>query len=422
MSFLRNIIKHPALSTLSIFAGGNLFVALLGGFGGLIQARWIGPEILGEFTKFGILTAYFNIGVVLVHDGLARQFPYLLGKGNKKEAHRVAATAKWWYLLLCWIFSIFFITLSLMSLLKGDYRSTVGWGAQILFIWSAIYGLYLGVIYRSSSDFKRLSYNSVIAKCVDFCALPMVKIWGYWGLAARTVIGSTVGLYLGSYYVPVKTKATFDKNSLMDLAKISLPISIPGYIGTSFLTASMSFVVLKYCGQHGLGIYGMAIIFQGVAMTLTGAIQQMFITKLMFKFGETEDVAACLKWAVRPTLLSVGASTVVALVLWFVIGPFITIFLPKYLESIPIIRILALQLPLSAAMLPLLIIQAALWFKIMAALTLTRVVACLAAVVVLPKTLNVIVACIIFGVVCHLIAGYGIMEWERRRGIRVYIK
>lgn len=412
---LRKILKSSSLRTLGIFAGGNFFAAVLGGLSGLIQARWIGPEVLGEFAKFSILTIYFNIGLVLVHDGLCRQFPYLLGKGNKDAALKIASTAKWWYLLLCWFFSLIFAVLSLMSVLRRDYRSAIGWGAQIPFIWSAIYGVYLGVMYRSSQDFKQLSYNSVIAKVVDFSALIMVKIWGYWGLAARTVTGSVVGLYLGRHYVPVKVKAALDVKVLKDLARISLPISIPGYISTSFLKASLSFIVLKYCGQHELGIYAMAISFQAVAMTLTGSIHQMFITKLNYKYGETEDIAVCLKWAWTPMLLSVAISMVLALALCLVIGPFTTIFLPKYVEAIPVIRILALQLPLSAAGLPLLLINTALWYKSTAALTFTNMLACLTAVAMLPKTLNVIVSCIIFGGVCNLIVGYAILEWKRRK-------
>lgn len=389
-------------------------MAVLGGIGGLIQARWIGPEVLGEFGRFGIMTVYFNVGLVLVHDGVSRQFPYLLGQGNKEAALKAAATAKWWYLLLCWLFSIFFAVLSITSVMKGDYRAAVGWGAQMPIVWTAIYGAYLGVMYRTSSEFKRLSYNNVIAKVLDFCSLIMVRIWGYWGLAARSVIAQTVGLYLGQHYVPVKVKAIFDVKGLMDLARISLPLSIPGYFGTSFLTASFSFIILKYCGQHGLGIYVLAFSFQTMAMTLTTAIHQMFITKLTYKFGETEDVVACLKWARRPTLLSVWASALFAVALCLVIDPFIRFILPKYEEAIPVIRILSLQLPLAAAALPLLLINTALWYKTTAALTLTRVLICLTAVAVFPKTLTMIVTCIILGGVGHLIVGYGILEWRRR--------
>lgn len=388
-------------------------MAVLGGLGGLLQARWIEPGVFGEFRKFGILTAYLNIGLILVHDGLSRQFPYLLGKGNKDGALQVAAAAKWWYLLLSWAFSLLFAALALTSVMKGDYRSAAGWGAQILTIWLAIYGAYLGVMYRTASEFKRLAYNNIISNVLGFGALVIVKVWGYWGLAARMVLQSAVGLYFARLYVPLKVNAALDVKGVVDLAKISLPLSIPGYISTSCLSASLSLIVVTYCGQSALGIYSVALVFQTMAMTFTMAIHQMFITRLTYKFGETGDVIACLKWAKNPTLLSLGAATVLALAFCLVIGPFIRLVMPKYEEAIPVIRILAAQLPLTAAALPLLIIQAALWYKSVSALTLTRVIVCLAAIAVSPKTVGVIAACMILGDFCALIVGFGILRCHR---------
>ena len=413
MRFLREIIKTPSFRTLGIFAGGNLFVAVLGGLAGLIQARWIAPEVFGEFRKYGILTAYLNIGLVLVHDGLSRQFPFLLGQGNKAGALQVAATAKWWYLLLCWAFTLLFAGLALTSVAKGDYRAAAGWGVQIPTVWVAIYGLYLSVLYRTSSEFKRLAYNSTITSVAGFATLVMVKLWGYWGLAARVVLASTLGLYLSRRYVPVKVKAAFDSRGLVALAKISLPLSIPGYIATSCLSASLSFIILRYCGEAGLGVYGLALTFQAMALTLTLAVHQMCITKLTYRFGETGDVAACLKWARRPTLLSTGAASVLALLLCLVIGPFIRLVLPKYEAAIPVICILALKLPIYAAGLPLIILQSALWYRSVLTLALIPFLVGLAAVAVFPKTLDVIAACMILGDLCALVVGYGILRCKR---------
>jgi hypothetical protein len=414
MRYLREIIKAPSFRTLGVFAGGNFLVAVLGGIGGLIQARWIDPDVFGEFRKFGILTAYLNIGLVVVHDGLMRQYPYLLGQGKTADAFKVAGTAKWWYLLVSWFISILFMGLSLRSVLQGDYRAAVGWSIQILVVWGAIYGAYLGVMYRTSSDFKRLTYNSVIACVFGFGALVIVKMWGYWGLAIRAALSNSVALYVSRRYVPVKVKANLDVRGLIDLAKISLPLSIPGYIGTSFLTATMSFIVLKYCGQHGLGIYGIALTFQAMAMTLTTAIHQMFSTKLTYKFGETEDVVACLKWARYPTLLSVAASSGLGVVLCIMIGPFIRLVLPKYADAIPVIQILSISLPLSALQLPLIIIKTALWYKSVTSLTATRVLVSLGSVAVFPKTLIVIVACLLLGEACSVIVGFGILNYKKR--------
>jgi O-antigen/teichoic acid export membrane protein len=414
MFFLKKLINSPSFRTLGVFAGGNFLIAVLSGLGGLIQARWIDPEVFGEFRTFGILTSYLTIGLVLVHDGLMRQYPYLLGQGNKVDALRVAGTAKWWYLLVSWCFSFLFAGLSLTSFLQGDFRAAVGWSVQILVVWGTIYGAYLGVMYRTSSDFKRLTYNSTIASVFGFGALVIVKVWGYWGLAVRAALSNIVALYVSRRYVPVKVKAKFDVRGLIDLAKISLPLSIPGYIGTSFLTASMSFIVLKYCGQHGLGIYGTAFTFQAMAMTLTTAIHQMFSTKLTYKFGETEDVAACLKWARRPTLLSVAAATVLAVALCIMIDPFIRLVLPKYIDAIPVIQILSISLPLAALQLPLIILRTALWYKSVISLTAIRVLVSLLTVAVLPKTLIVIVGSLLLGDVCAMIVGFSILNYKKR--------
>lgn len=414
MGAIKEIFKSPSLKTLGVFAGGNLFVAVLGGLGGVLQARWIDPEAFGEFRKFGILTTYFYIGMVLVHDGLARQFPFLIGKGVKDEALKTAAAAKCWYLLLSWFFSLVFIVLVIISLLKNNIRAAVGWGAQIACVWSSMYGAYLGVMYRTSSDFKRLSYNNVVTSVIGFCSLVIVKLFGYWGLAVRFVLINSAGVIINHHFLPVKVRAEFDFKRLMSLAQIALPLSVPGYIHTSCLSASISFIMLQYCGQSALGIYGMALTFQGMAMTFTAALNQIFVTKLTCKFGETDDVDSCIKYARVPTCLSIIAATGLAIVLCILIGPFIRCLLPKYVEAIPAIRVLSISLPISAAALPLIVLQSALWYKSIIALAMTRFLVTLSAVALMPKTLSSMVICLVFGEFCSVAGGYIILKWGRR--------
>ena len=71
---------------LAIFASANLFSTVLSGIGGILQATWVDPQILGRFYKYAILTGYVNLLLVFVQDGLSRQYPYLIGAGRKEEA------------------------------------------------------------------------------------------------------------------------------------------------------------------------------------------------------------------------------------------------------------------------------------------------------------------------------------------------
>jgi hypothetical protein len=122
------------------------------GIGGVVQSRWISPEVFGEFRQYGILTGSLNIGLIIVQDALMRQYPYLIGRGEQGEALKVAAAAKWWYLALSYVFSLAFLVLALFAVLHADLRAAMGWGVQIAAVWSAFYGVYLGVMYRTSQD------------------------------------------------------------------------------------------------------------------------------------------------------------------------------------------------------------------------------------------------------------------------------
>jgi len=409
----KRILQSNTLKTLGVFAGGNFLVAVIGGLGGLLQARWVSPEVFGEFRKYGILTSYFYIGLVFVHDGLIRQYPYLLGKKQEKEALQTAAVAKWWYLLLSWFFTLVFVVLSVNSLVQDKILASIGWFAQIAMVWTVYYGAYLNVMYRTSSDFKQLSYNNLVASVLNLGLLVLVKIWGYWGLALRFVSASVLSVVINRHFAPVKVKAEWNAQRFVDLAKISLPLSIPGYINTSFLSATLSYFILQYSGEHGLGVYGIAITFQAFALTFTAAVNQIFTVKLTSKFGETERVSECLKYAMVPTVLSILVGSLMAIGLCLAIKPFIGLLLPKYLDATLIIQILSLSIPLAAAALPLVIFRSALWYKSFFTYSIVRFIACLLCIALFPKNLTGIVISSVVAEFASLLIGY-VMLWCRK--------
>lgn len=409
MRRIKDILKSPSLFTFGFFAGGNVVVAVLGAIGGLLQARWVAPEVLGEYRKYGILTAYLNIGLIIVQDALMRQYPFLIGKGDKEEALMVVAAAKWWYMALSYLFSALFIVLTGFSLVHCDFRASVGWGVQIVMVWSSFYGIYLGVMYRTSQDFKQLTYNNVLSATFGFILLVVVKVWGYWGVVLRSGIQSLASLWLNHAYAPVKVKSVFDSRRLFQLAKMSLPISVPGYVGTSLTSATMSFLIVKYLGQTDLGIYGVALTLQGMAMIVTSAVGQLFYPKIMHKFGECKDFWSCIKYTIKPTCINLFVSVMIVVLFCIVIGPFVRVVIPKYTDTIPIICILSINIILTAVELPFLVFVSALKYRVISILSVIRFVACFALIFLLPKTLPMIAWSGIFGQLIYVLVGYGVI-------------
>lgn len=390
---LTRVVKSPTFWTLGVFTGASMISSALSGLGGVIQARWISPEVLGQFQKYGILTSYLAILVVVVQDGLSRQYPYLVGKGDGEEALRVVAAAKTWYVIVTVFAMLLFGVLSLASLCQKDYIGTVGWGVQIIVALCTLFGAYIQTVYRRSLEFKRLSYNGLISSCLGFLSLVFVKFLGFYGLAIKTSIMWIVRFALDAKYIPIKVQMKWDVKRLFELAKIALPLSMEGYIRTSFMTATFGYLVLKFCGAKELGLYGVALAFEGFAALFLNSLMQIFDVKMAYKFGETESIMRSARSLVVPVVLGIACSLAIGIAFCIAIGPFINYFLPKYVEAIPIAYILAIELPLGVMAIPVRLLRVALRYKSIYLISITRVLVVVVGVCLAPKTLAWMTGC-----------------------------
>ena len=405
-AYLRQVVKSPSFSSLTVFAGGNILCSILSGLGGLLQARWLDPATFGEFQQYGILAGYMSMGVILVNDGLIRQYPYYLGKGDKAKALEIAGVAKWWYVFVSCVMSLTMASCMVVSIFKGNWHAVIGWGAWIVVSWMSIYGTFLGIMYRTSSDFKRLSVNSLCAATWSFIALTLVRLFGYCGLAMRMASVAVFNIYLNSKHLPVKVKAICDFSKLKELASISLRFALPAYFHSTGLTATMNALILYFCSKQGLGVFAVAISFQGLALTFSNSLNQIFNIKVTTKFGASEDVRACLKYAIKPALLGMMLSFCIAVAGAFLIGPFIRLAIPKYVESIPVIQVLLFGIITSSLNLPLLVIKAAMMWKTAAVQAFANFAATISLIVLLPKSPVWVAVAMVCGGLMEPLVGY----------------
>ena len=122
-------------------------------------------------------------------------------------------------------------------------------------------------------------------------------------------------MWLDAKYLPAKVAARWDRQIFVQLAKISLPLSFVGYIWTSFLTSTFCFLVLRYCGEVALGLYGIATAFESAAQTFVNSLWQFFNVKMTIKYGEDDSVANTVRTLVKSTIFAVLLAVVCALAL-----------------------------------------------------------------------------------------------------------
>ena len=418
LSYIKGVVKSPSFSSLSAFAGSNILCSVIAGLGGLLQARWLDPSSFGEFQQYGILAGYIGIGVIFVNDGLIRQYPYYLGKGDREKAFEVAGVAQWWYLMVACAMSGVMALCMAYSLVRGNWRAVVGWGAWIVISWMSTYGTFLGIMYRTSSDFKRLSGNNLIASIYSFVALGFVRLWGYFGIALRLSSVAAFTIFLHRKYLPVKIKTVWRPQVFKELSGISLRFALPAYFHSTGLAATKNALILYFCAKEGLGIFTIATSFIALAQGFSNALNQIFNVKIVTRFGAKEDIRECFWYSLRPAMLGVALSLVVALVGGIVIGPFIRYFLPKYTASVPVIHVLLASLVTMAMGLPLLVIKAAMMWKTAATQSFVNFAVVILLIVMLPKTPIWVAVAVVSGGLAELVIGYAAM-WLlvfRKRG------
>ena len=406
------VIKSSTFSTLGVMVGVNMIGTVLQGLGGILQARWVSPEMFGEFRKYGIVTSYLAFLMVFVQDGLMRQFPYYMGQGKEDKAIACAAVAKYWYIVFAWLLGGGFVVLSLWAMFRRDYIAAAGWGVQIVMVVQGTFGTFVQTIYRRSLEFKRLSYNNLVASIYAFVSLVLIKFWGYYGLALRQVTVTLVQYFFNLKYIPVKIKMKWNWLEFKELAKISIPISIYGYIRTSLETAVFGTLAIKYCGAEGLGLFGVASSFEGVAKMFTGSLIQIFYVKMANKFGETGSVKKSLRAFVLPTVLGVLAAIVLAGLLCGTVGPFIRLVTPKYVKAIPIVYVLSLTLPLTILAMPLDMLKTALQYKRCYILSIAKLLALVAYILLSPRTLIHFAWAGVAGWIVNILIGYWYLYLE----------
>lgn len=414
-SLIQKKVQAKSFKTAAIFTSGNIIVAIIGAVSGILYGRWIEPEVLGSFNKYGILTGYLCLGIVFVDSAFRRHFPVYLGKGQEQKARDVAGFAKWWYLALMWAGLALFSILSFESALAGNWNATAGWIAQIPIYSIATFGLYLKILYRSNDDFLKLNKNMLVTAGAGLFFLPLVYFFKFYGLAARSILQNIINLYTHIRNAPFQIKAKFSKKELFKLAKVSLPIQIPVYLDSHLLKATVSLVILHYLGEKELGIYAMAIMLQGFLMVFSSSLNQIFITKIMLFYGKHDDLAVTFRYIMRPVLLASSLGLLIVITFGFIIGPVIEYMLPKYILVIPVVQILAYEMFFVLVRSPFSLFVSALMYKELIVIRVVKSALTLGLIFIFNNNLKTIAFVIVGASFIHAIAGYMLLLYKINR-------
>lgn len=320
--------------TIAMVTVSNLIGNVVAIISGLIIARWMLPEELGLFNGLSIFSSYIILIQFGIPSGLSRELPFYFGQNKADYAHDLAATAKYFMvvlsigiLILCLIPTIYF-------LIKGNYKYALG--SIVIGVISAqtFYSTkYLKILYRSDNHFNKLVNIKLINTFVDLISIVLVYKYLFYGLCLRAIIFVLVDWYFTEKWKPLHTQAKFNWENFKELSRVGMPIYFVANIYGLWPTFQRT-LVLSMLGTKGLGIYALANIVQNMLSTFNNTISSISFPKMSLAYGQGKSITEVIKIPLKLMLVSLSIYTFILLVGWSLLPKVVAVVLPNYIEGV----------------------------------------------------------------------------------------
>jgi len=344
--------NRQILGSVAALFGGNITSSLLGAIGGLLVARFLGPDVTGRFRVYTIPLMYLTFLHLGTFDGLWRQIPFYTAKNMPEKVASLAAAAGAWNILVSTLVSVAFLICALLALVRGDFYGVAGWLSQLLCCWAVFYGGYLSATYRTIHQFVALAKIQLVQALLNFGLVLIVPFLGFFGLCIRVAVPSIAGVGLFHKNRPLKIRYRFNLKVLMEVVRIGLPFSFWGSLYTSVWAGTESALMLSLGGRTGLGLFAVASVIREGMNVLPQSVYHVMTPRVVEAYAREGSVRSANARSLLVTAGLTGTMVVLVVICTYLLGVLVPLAIPKYVDGIPLMKVSLWFSVLQAAALP----------------------------------------------------------------------
>jgi O-antigen/teichoic acid export membrane protein len=315
-----------------LYASSSVASAMVQLFASFLIIKWVAPEEVGLWQSVRMAQIYAFILLAGVNNGLSRELPFHLGKGEHAFAHRLTATAFCCVTIANTIILVCGVACAVIFARHGS-QLVLAICVVTLLIMIAFYQHIFICTFRSNDSFKRLTTIQWIDAGLCIATVPLVYFFRYDGMLVRTLLTSTTLLALMYLWRPMRAGVRMDGKALKLLLKTGLPIFGLDYVKNACATLDRV-VLLKLGGVRDVGIYALA----STVLQSLGAFAQSLGTylypRMTFKYGESGDPRLLWNYGIKFVLLATVFTGIAAGAAWLILPHFVPALLPKYVEGL----------------------------------------------------------------------------------------
>jgi O-antigen/teichoic acid export membrane protein len=316
-----------------IFTCANVFGLLLTTISSLWMANIAGPRLMGVYNALQLLVSYSPILTLGILNGLNRELPYMIGKGEDESAYRMASTAHFSCMVDSYAIGIVLAICGLIELFRGIYEWGIGLICFAFLVPIALIRTFVEVTYRTGQDFVWLSWVKMFSSIIALVTVPILYFYLWEGVLLRAIIIALFGLYLLWIKRKLITFPKWDHEATVSLVKVGLPIFIVGYLYTAVLSLDRV-IIGAQLGVAALGMYTPAIlILQGMAVVPMSVMQVMY-PRLAELYGKTGTANSILPLLFKPLPILFLAQLPFVILGWVLVPDIIHKYMPRYVDGI----------------------------------------------------------------------------------------
>lgn len=314
-------------------------ITLLTGF---VTYKYVPPELLGIWATFSTFSVYATFLRLGIPNGMNRELPYYLGKGDKEQAEGYASTTLYYtilsMLLIAIIGIVFFFLFDFNKYAK--YADNYKLAAFVFFLIITIepYTTYLSGTFRTSMSFTKLSYIQYFVALSRLISIPLVAFYSYTGFLLRELLISIINVILLHIVRPLpQIRPHFKWRQFVNLFSIGFNIFLVSYLG-SFIDTFPRMFIIKFGSTVDVGLFSPVLIILSTVGLIPTTISNYLYPKFAYSYGEGNNIRNF--WKIMKSLLlgSVIMGLCFSILIYIFIDYLVTIF-PKYIESVHYIKI-----------------------------------------------------------------------------------
>lgn len=329
---IRSAVGRPIFREFLSFGGSSIAVQGTRVGAGLVVAAMLGPETWGTWYLLNLIVAYGSLTHLGALNGMNREVPAALGRGDAEGAVTVRRTALGVTVLGTGTVSILLL---LSTIILPGFVDAAAMALMLLLLAAHQAFGFAATSLKSTTRFDALARLQLVSSI----SYPSLTIAGAWALGLPGFILGQVGAYLVLCLLAWRSAKVdftfrFDARRASSLVKIGFPIMLVGLVYVLFSTVDR-WVVTAYLGTVSLGHYSLAIMALGAVGLLPQVVAQQYYPRVAHAWAARKDTDELRRLASEVRNMTFVSVVPVIVGLLIIVPPAVRALLPAYAPGVP---------------------------------------------------------------------------------------